>query len=156
VQRADAEAAIARVKTMDQIVEDSMSNQRIVTTLLVAFGTLALVLAAVGIYSLVAYAVVLRTPELALRAALGSTPGALVRLVSRQGLALIGIGVVAGVAAAVPVSWSLQKSVFGVNGVALSVFAVVVATVTMVGLLATFIPAMRTVRIDPLRALRQE
>jgi len=133
-----------------------MSNQRIVTTLLVAFGTLALVLAAVGIYSLVAYAVVLRTPELALRAALGSTPGALVRLVSRQGLALIGIGVVAGVAAAVPVSWSLQKSVFGVNGVALSVFAVVVATVTMVGLLATFIPAMRTVRIDPLRALRQE
>jgi putative ABC transport system permease protein len=156
VQRTDAEAAIARVKTMDQIVEDSMSNQRIVTTLLVAFGTLALVLAAVGIYSVVAYAVVLRTPELALRAALGSTPGALVRLVSGQGLALIGIGVVAGVAAAVPISWSLQKSMFGINGVALSVFAVVVATVTMAGLLATFIPAMRTARIDPLRALRQQ
>jgi len=156
VQSADQEAAIDRVKTMDAIVLDSVSNQRIVTTLLVSFGMLALALAALGIYSLVAYSVVVRTPELAIRAALGSAPAGLVQLVGRQGLALITIGMVVGAVATVPVSAALAKSVFGISRIDVSVFVGVVAILLVTGGLATLIPAARTARIDPLSALRQE
>jgi predicted permease len=156
VQSADQEAAIDRVKTMDDIVLDSVSNQRIVTTLLVLFGILALALAGLGIYSLVSYSVVVRTPELAIRAALGSTPAALVQLVGRQGLALIAIGLALGAAATFPVVTALAKSLFGINRIGLSVFTSVVATVLMTGSLATLIPAARTARLDLLHALRQE
>ena len=96
VQRAHSEAAIDRVKTMDDVVIDSVSNQLIVTTLLVSFGILALILAALGIYCVIAYSVVIRAPELAIRAALGSTPGALARVVGRQGLLLIALGLAIG------------------------------------------------------------
>jgi ABC-type antimicrobial peptide transport system permease subunit len=156
VQSADQEAAIDRVKTMDDVVMDSVSNQRIVTTLLTLFGMLALALAALGINSLVAYSVVERTPELAIRAALGSTPAALVRLVGCQGLALIAIGLVFGAAVTFPVGAALAKLVFGISRIDLPVFIGVVAILLLTGGLATIIPAARTARIDPVSALRQE
>jgi putative ABC transport system permease protein len=156
VQSADRDAAIDRVRTMDEVVAESVSNQRIVTTLLMSFGILALALAALGVYSLVAYSVVLRTPELAIRAALGSTPSALVRLVGREGLTLVGIGLVVGVAATVPAGTALATSVFGISRIGLPVLTSAVATLLLTGGLATLIPAVRTARIDPLRALREE
>jgi predicted permease len=156
VQNADQEAAIDRVRTMDDVVVDSVSNQRIVTTLLVLFGMLALALAALGIYSLVAYSVAVRTPELAIRAALGSTPAALVHLVGHQGVALIAIGIVVGAAATVPIGAALAKSVFGISRIDAPVFIGVVAILLVTGGVATLIPATRTARIDPLSALRQE
>jgi len=156
VQRIDQEAAIDRVSTMDDIVLDSVSNQRIVTTLLVSFGMLALLLATVGVYSLMAYAVVLRTPEIALRAALGSTPVALVQLIGRQGLTLIAIGVGLGLALNVPVGAALGKSLFGITRIGWPVFVGVATVLILTGGLATFVPAARTTRIDPLRALREE
>jgi putative ABC transport system permease protein len=156
VQNADQEAAIDRVKTMDDIVLDSVSNERIVTTLLASFGVLALTMAALGIYSLVSYSVVIRTRELAIRAALGSTPAALVQLVGRQGLALIAIGVLLGAAAAVPAGAVLAKSVFGINRIEVPVFISVIVILLFSGGLATLIPAARTAGIDPLSALRQE
>jgi putative ABC transport system permease protein len=156
VQAEERDAALDRVMAMDDIVVDSVSNQRIVTTLLAAFAMLALGLAVLGIYSLVAYAVVARTPELAIRAALGSSPAALVRLVGRQGLALIAIGLALGVAATVPVNAALATSLFGVSRVGLPVVAGVIAILFATGGLATLVPAAQTARIDPLRALRQE
>jgi len=156
VQSADRDAAIGRVKTMDDVVVDSVSNQRMVTTLLVSFAILSLALAALGVYSLVAYAVVLRTPELAVRAALGSSPSGLVRLVGRQGLTLVAIGLVLGFATNVPVIAALEKSVFGISGIGLPVLAGVAAALLLTGGLATLIPAARTARIDPLRALREQ
>jgi putative ABC transport system permease protein len=156
VQAEERDAALDRVKTMDDVVIDSVSNQRIVTTLLASFAMLALGLAALGIYSLVTYAVVARTPELAIRAALGSSPAALVRLVGRQGLGLIAIGLALGVAATVPVSAALAKSLFGLSRIGLPVFAGAVAILALTGGLATLVPAVRTARIDPLKALRQE
>ncbi len=156
VQNADQEAAIGRVKTMDDVVLDSVSNERIVTTLLVSFGMLALAMAALGIYSLVSYSVVMRTRELAIRAALGSTPAALVKLVGRQGLSLIAIGLVLGAAAAFPAGTALAKSVFGISRIEVPVFMSVVAILLFTGAVATLIPAARTAGIDPLKALRQE
>lgn len=156
VRDADQEAAIDRVKTMDDVVVDSLSNQRIVATLLVSFGVLALALAALGIYSLVAYSVAMRTPELAIRAALGSTPAALVVLVGRQGLSVIAIGLVLGSAATFPVGAALAKSVLEINRIDMPVFIGVVAILLLTAGLATLVPAARTARIDPLSALRQE
>jgi ABC-type antimicrobial peptide transport system permease subunit len=141
---------------MDDVVVESVSNQRMVTTLLVSFAILSLVLAALGVYSLVAYAVVLRTPELAVRAALGSTPSGLVRLVGRQGLTLVAIGLILGFATNVPVTAALEKSVFGISRIGLPVIAGVIAALLLTGGLATLIPAARTARIDPLRALREQ
>jgi len=156
VQGADQEAAIDRVKTMDDVVVASLSNQRIVTTLLVSFGILALALAALGVYSLVAYSAAVRTPELAIRAALGSTPAALVGLVGRQGLALITIGLVVGSAATFPIGAALATSVFGISRIDVSVFIGVVTVLLLTGGLATLVPAARAARIDPLSALRQD
>jgi putative ABC transport system permease protein len=156
VRNADQEAAIDRVKTMDDVVVDSLSNQRIVTTLLVAFATLALVLAALGIYSLVAYSVAARTRELAIRTALGSSPSALVRLVAGQGLTLMVIGLALGAGATIPVSRALATSLFGISRIGLLAFAGVVAVLFVTGGLATLVPAVRTMRVDPLRVLRQE
>jgi putative ABC transport system permease protein len=156
VQTEERDAALDRVKTMDDVVVDSVSNRRIVTALLAAFAMLALGLAALGIYSLVAYAVVARSPELAIRAALGASPAALVRLVGREGLMLIAIGLALGIAATAPVSAVLAKSLFGLNRIGVPVFAGAVAILALTGGLATLVPAVRTVRIDPLRALRQE
>jgi putative ABC transport system permease protein len=156
VQLADSQAALDRVRTMDDVVADSVADQRIVTTLLVWFGILALVLAALGISSLIAYSVVVRTPELAIRAALGSTPVALVRLVGRQGVVLVTSGVVLGIAASFPASAGLATTVFGISRIGLPVFSGVAAILILTGGLATVIPAARTARIDPLRALRQD
>ncbi|HEV3216384.1 MAG TPA: FtsX-like permease family protein, partial [Vicinamibacterales bacterium] len=156
VQTEEPDAALDRVKTMDDVVVDSVSNQRIIATLLTAFGLLALGLSALGIYSLVAYAIAARTPELAIRAALGSSPAALVRLVGGDGFVLIAIGLALGIAATVPVGSALAKSLFGVGRVSLSTLAGVVAVLGLTGGLATLLPAIRTARIDPVRALRQE
>jgi putative ABC transport system permease protein len=154
--RADRDAAIDRVRTMDDVVTDSISNQRIVTALLVSFGVLALALAALAVYSIVAYSVTSRTPELAIRAALGSAPAALVRLVGRQGAALVLLGVIAGLVVTVPASTVVAKYLFGIERISAPVLASVAAALLVAGGLATLIPAARTARIDPLRALRQE
>jgi len=156
LSRADRDAAIDRVRTMDDVVVDSISNQRIVSALLVSFGALALALAALAVYSIVAYSVTARTPELAIRAALGSAPAALVRLVGRQGAALVVLGVIVGLVITVPASALVAKYLFGVERISAPVFASVTAALLVAGGLATLIPAARTARIDPLRALRQE
>ena len=156
LSRADRDAAIDRVRTMDEVVIDSMSNQRIVSTLLVSFGVLAITLAALAVYSIVAYSVTARTPELAIRSALGSAPAALIGLVGRQGAALVLLGVIVGLVVTVPVSAVAAKYLFGVERISAPVFAGVTAALFVAGGLATLIPAARTARIDPLRALRQE
>jgi predicted permease len=156
VQTEDVEAAIDRVKTMEDVVVDSIANQRLVTTLLVCFGCLALGLAVLAVYSIVAYAAAARAPELAIRAALGADSSTLIGLVGRQGLVLVAIGITAGVAATVPASVALASMLFGISRISAAAFAGASALLLLAGVLATLIPAARTVRIDPMRALRQE
>jgi putative ABC transport system permease protein len=156
LQTQDRDAVIDEVKTMDDVVTDSMMGQRVLATLLGAFALLALSVSALGIYGLVAYLVMARTRELAIRAALGSTHAQLLRLVGREGLVLVSIGLALGLAGMAPASLVLAKSVFGISGVDLPALAGMATILVVTGGAATLIPAARTLRIDPLRALRQE
>lgn len=152
----EQDAVIGHVRTMDDVVYDSISYQRIVAALLVCFAILALTLAALGIYGIVSYVVAARTPELAIRTALGSTPTALVVLVARQGMGLIAAGLALGFAAMIPVSSLLADFLYGVHRVNIPVFGAVLGILFMVGGMAVLAPAIRSARIDPIRALRQE
>ena len=121
----EQDAVISHVRTMDDVVYDSISYQRIVAALLVCFAILALTLAALGIYGIVSYVVAARTRELAIRTALGSTPTALVVLVARQGMGLIAAGLALGFAAMIPVSSLLADFLYGVHRVNIPVFGAV-------------------------------
>lgn len=152
----EQDAVVSHVMTMDDVVSDSISYQRIVATLLVCFATLALTLAALGIYGIVSYVVVARTSELAIRSALGSTPAALVALVARQGLGLVAVGLAIGLVAMIPVTSLLADFLYGVHRVNIPVFGAVLGILFMAGGIAVIAPAMRSARIDPVRALREE
>ena len=152
----EQDAVIGRVRTMDEVVSDSVSYQRIVAALLMCFAILALALAALGIFGVVSYVVVARTPELAIRMALGSTPGALVALVARQGMSLVAAGLAIGFAAMVSVSSLLVGFLYGVHRINIPIFGAVLGILFMAGGIAVLAPALRSARIDPIRALRQE
>ncbi|MBV9764820.1 MAG: ABC transporter permease [Acidobacteriaceae bacterium] len=156
ISRNEQDAVISHVRTMDDVVSDSVSYQRIVAALLMCFAILALTLAALGVYGIVSYVVAARTPELAIRTALGSTPSALVALVARQGMGLVAAGLAIGFAAMIPVSSLLADFLYGVHGINVPVFGVVLGILFMASGIAVLVPAMRSARIDPIRALRQE
>jgi ABC-type antimicrobial peptide transport system permease subunit len=152
----EPDAALDHVKSMDDVVSDSVSAQRIVATLLLCFAVLALVLASLGLYSLVTFSVVARLPELAIRSALGSTPGALVALVGREGIALVAAGLGIGLAAVVPLRPLLTKFVFDVGQIGALVFGAVLLTLSICAAVAVAVPALRAARIDPIRVLRNQ
>jgi predicted permease len=152
----EQDAVLSHIRTMDDVVSDSVSYQRIVAALLMCFAIVALTLAGLGIYGLVSYVVAARTPELAIRTALGSTPTALVALVARQGMGLVAAGIAIGFAAMVPLSSLLANLLYGVHRVNIPVFGVVLGILFLVGGIAVLAPAMRSARIDPIRALRRE
>ena len=148
--------AVAKVASMNELVSGRLVEPRIYTTILVAFATLALVLAAVGLYGVISYSVTQRTRELGVRLALGSSPGALTRSVLRQGARLTLIGVVIGLAG----SWFATQSVTRMLPIVRPsdpvTLAVVAGLMLVVGSLAAYLPARRAARVDPLVALRSE
>ena len=127
---------------------------RFVTTLLSSFGVLAALLAALGVYGVLAYLVSQRKREFGVRMAIGAMPSSVLALVFRQGIGLTIGGVVLGVAGAVAASRLLSSFLFGVGRSDALTYAAVVATVGVAGLLATFIPARRATQVDPVIALR--
>jgi putative ABC transport system permease protein len=156
VRAMEPEAALDRTKTMDEIVADSLSAQRIVGGLLASFAVLALVIAALGLYGLIAFMVVARLPELAIRSVLGSSPIALLGLVSREGVRLMAAGLAIGFAAVVPLRPLLARFVFDVGQANVTVFFSVFFLLIAVGSAASAVPLLRAVRIDPIRILRRE
>jgi putative ABC transport system permease protein len=116
----------------------------------------ALVLAAVGIYGVVSYAVSRRTHEIGVRVALGASPGSVVRLVIAQGMRVVGVGVAIGLVAALVASRLMTQLVYGVRVTDPMTYAGVAAVLAAVALVASYIPARRATRIDPLAALRTE
>jgi putative ABC transport system permease protein len=156
VRAQEQDAAVDRIMTMEDVVADSLSAQRIVAALLVCFAVLAVVISSLGLYSLVAFSVVARLRELAIRSALGSTPAELVGLVSRDGVSLILTGLVIGFGVALPLRPLVTRFVIDVGHVNASVFSAVLLISLAVGAGALTIPALRAARIDPLRILRRE
>jgi predicted permease len=154
IRTEEPEAAVDRVMTMQDVIADSVSAQRIVATLLVCFAVLALVLASLGLYSVLTFTVVARLPELAIRAALGATPRGLVGLVGREGIALVAVGVGIGLAAMAPLQPLLNRFFLDVGPLSAPLFAAVLSILLAVGVTAVAVPALRAARIDPIRVLR--
>jgi len=156
IRSEDPEIAVDRVKAMDEVITDTVSAQRIVTMLLLGFAALAIVLASLGLYSVLTFLVTARMPELAVRAALGGTPGSLVLLVGREGLALVAIGLAAGIVAMFPLQPVLKRFILDVGPLTAPVAGAVALLLLSVGLTAAALPAWRASRVDPMRVLRGE
>jgi putative ABC transport system permease protein len=144
------------IRSMDQVLSRSLSLRSFMMMLLSIFGVLALVLAAVGIYGVISFAVSQRTREIGVRMALGAKPVDVMRMVLREGMALVAAGVVLGVAASLMLTRLLEGLVYGVKVRDPLIFAVVNLLLVAVSLAACYIPARRATRVDPLEALRYE
>jgi len=156
VNTIDPNQPIANVSTMEKIVSDSIAQPRLNMLLMGLFGTLALVLAAVGIYGLLSYAVTQRTQEIGIRMALGARVTDVLTLVFKQGMTLVLIGEVIGLAGAFALTRLLRGLLFGVTPTDFTTFVAVAGMLAAVALLATLIPARRAAKVDPLVALRYE
>jgi putative ABC transport system permease protein len=156
IQSVDSQLAASKIRTMDQVISESTARQNFNMLLLTIFAGLALLLAAIGIYGLMSYTVEQRTQEIGIRMALGAARGDMLKLVVRQGMLLSGIGVVIGLAASFGLNHYLSTLLFGVKATDPITYAAVAAILISVALLASYIPARRATRIDPMIALRYE
>jgi ABC-type antimicrobial peptide transport system permease subunit len=150
----DKDQPISFFSTMDTTVAQSLGTQRIVASLTAVFAGLALMLSAVGLYSVLAYAVSQRTPEIGIRMALGARRGQVIGMVMSGGLRLVGVGLVIGLAGAVAASRLIQSLLFNVALIDPLTYGAVILLFALVGALACLIPSLRASRIDPLLALR--
>jgi putative ABC transport system permease protein len=156
VSSLDKDEAISVVRSMDDVVGASVAQPRFSAQLLGLFATMALVLAAVGIYGLIAYTVSQRTHEIGIRMALGATRGDVSRMVLAHGLRLALAGAAIGLAGALALTRLLRGMLFGVSATDPFTFAAVTALLLGVALIACWIPARRAMRVDPMIALRYE
>jgi predicted permease len=156
VAAVDNDQPISFFATLDSNVAQSLGVQRIVASLTAVFAAVALVLSAIGLYSVLAYAVSQRTSEIGIRMALGAQPGQVVGLVMRDGLQLVALGLAAGLAAAAGAARLIETLLFGVRPLDPLVYAGVAGVFAVVAVLACLVPSLRASRIDPLLALRAE
>lgn len=156
VHDAEPDLPIGHIQSMEQILSISLAFQRFLMTLMSIFAALALILAAVGIYGVMAYSVGQRTHEIGIRMALGARPRDVLVMVVRQGMLLTIVGLIAGLAGAFATTRLLSDQLYGVQATDPVVFAIVVAVLSFIAFLACYIPARRAAKVDPLIALRYE
>jgi predicted permease len=156
IHAVDPEIALAQPESMDQIRSDTMSDERFTLVLFSSFAVVALFLAAVGIYGVMAFSVAQRAHEIALRMALGATRGRVVGLVVREGAVLAGIGLGLGLAGAYFVGRAMKSMLYGVQALDVPAFLSVGAILLAAALLACYLPARRAASIQPMRVLRME
>ena len=156
VQSLDPNLPLAEVKTMDQIMDESMAGDRFEAFLFGGFAAIALLLAALGIYGVMSFAVAQRTHEIGLRMALGAGTGRVLGLVLREGMILALIGLVMGLGGAYFVGRVMHTLVYNVGTIDFAAFSTVAVLLLLSALLACYVPAHRATRVDPMQALRQE
>jgi putative ABC transport system permease protein len=156
VRTVDGNAGIDAMHTMDRMVGFSMARQRLYAVLLGIFAGVAGLLAAIGVYGVLAYAVVQRTQEIGIRMALGAERGQVMALIMRRGVALASIGIITGLIGAFAGTRYLQSMLFGVEPRDPATFAAVAVTFAVVAAAAAYLPARRATRVDPMVALRVE
>ena len=154
VQEVDRTIAVYDIRTMAQVRSESVSQRRFVLILVGAFGMLALLMAAVGVYGVMALVVSERTPEIGIRLALGAQPGGVLRLVVGQGIMLAAAGIVIGVAAAAALAPLLGTQLYGVGTLDPPTLFGVPALLLSIAIIACWLPARRAMKIDPVNALR--
>jgi putative ABC transport system permease protein len=155
VQQVDGRLALSEMQTMEDLVAQSLAPRRLGVLLVGLFAVLALVLAAIGLYGVMSYAVAGRTRELGVRMALGAQRGDVLRMVIGQGLALTGAGLLAGLALAAVLTRLMAGLLYGVTPTDPTTFAGVALILTAVALVACYLPARRATRLDPMVALRR-
>jgi predicted permease len=156
VSQAGVNLPLTHVRTQSEQVEQTLFQERLMSRLSSFFGALALVLACIGLYGLLSYEVARRTRELGIRMALGAQQRDLLRLVVGQGILLVLIGAAIGIAAAIGVTRFMATMLYGVHANDPLTFAAVAILLTLVALLACYIPARRAMKVDPMVALRYE
>ena len=156
VQSMDPTLPIVRLRTMEDVFADSVSRPRLLAQLLGTFAGLALLLAAIGTYGILAYTVTERRKEIGIHMALGATRGNVMGKVLRQGLRLTAIGLAIGLAAAVGLTRVLQTQLFNVKPTDPMTMVVVAGFITLVAFVACYLPASRATRVDPMVVLREE
>ena len=156
VNEVDRSVPVSDVKTMDHVVSESITQPRFNLFLLGLFSAVAMILSAAGIYGVTAYTVTQRTHELGIRIALGAQVGDVLRMILGQGMAVIGVGLVAGLAAAFALTRLLRSLLFGVGENDPLTFVAITAVLVLVALIACYLPARRATKVDPLEALRAE
>jgi len=147
---------ISQVDSIDRVISTSVAQPRFTMLLLVFFAGTALLMSAMGIYGVAAFGVAQRTQEIGTRMALGALPRDVLRLVLRQGLRLLVIGVLVGLAGALVLTRFLRSLLFEISPTDPATFAAVAVLLCVVGFMASYLPARRATRIDPMIALRHE
>ena len=156
IQSLDPNLAVTNVQTLSRVIADSLFAARMGAVLLIVFGSLALVLAGVGLYGVMSYAVSRRTREIGIRMALGAGKGNVLRLVLKDGLALVGGGIATGLIVAAAATRLLASFLFGISPLDAATFVAIPVVLTLVALLASYLPARRAAKVDPIIALRYE
>ena len=153
---ATADQVLYEVHTLEQLASDTLARQRFLLLLFGIFAGLALLLACIGIYGVLTYVTSQRVPEIGVRMALGASAREVMRMVLRQSLGMVSVGVVAGLAAALAGGRVLVRLVEGMRPTDPSTFALMISVLVAAALVASFVPARRASRVDPIKALRQE
>jgi len=151
----DKDQPITEIRTMEKVVAESQATRTFNLLLHCFFAGLALVLTVVGVYGVVSYSVTQRVHEIGVRTALGARPFQIVRLIVKQGMLPALIGIVLGLLAAFAFTRIMSSMLYQVSARDPLVFLFAAATLTLVALLASYIPALRATRIDPVRALQR-
>jgi putative ABC transport system permease protein len=156
VQKLDPDLAVFNVKTMQDLVGGSLAQPRFRTLLLGVFACMALILAATGLYGVIAYAVTQRTNELGVRMALGAQKSDVLKMVVGEGAQLAAMGIGIGLVVAFPLMRIISRLLFGVNAADPLTFAATSSLILLVALAASYLPALKAIKVDPLVALRHE
>jgi putative ABC transport system permease protein len=156
IRRVNKDQAISDVRTIEQIREQAMSSRRLQSVLLAVFGSVALVLAGLGVYGVISYSVVQRTREIGIRAALGASRASLLRLALDRGIVLTAIGLVLGVGGAIALTRLMATLLYGVGPRDPMTMATVAVVLGLVAVAASYVPSRRATKVDPLIALRHE
>ena len=156
VRAVDKDLALTSIATLTAVVDESMGYRRLQTTLVAAFASVAMFLAGLGIYGVLAYFVSQRSRELGIRVALGARPAALVRLVVSEGLRPVAAGAIAGVAASLALTGLIQSLLFGIEPIDPPTYAMASVVLGAIATIACVLPTLRATRVDPLVALRED
>jgi ABC-type antimicrobial peptide transport system permease subunit len=156
VQQIDGNLPIASMRMFSKLVDENLVQERLIASVSGLFGALAVTLACMGLYGVMAYTVARRTNEIGIRMALGARPADVLAMVLREGLLVVIIGVAAGVPIALLTTHVVQKLLFGINATDPVTIGAAAALMILVSSIAGFVPAWRAMRVDPMVALRHE
>jgi len=156
IWRVDRDQPVWRIRTLDRVMEDARGGPKLTVWLTSAFGLLALLLATIGVYGVMSYAVARRTQEVGIRMALGARSAQVLRMVLREGMTTIGIAVAIGLGVAFAATRLIASQLFGVSATDPLTFVLVPVILAVVALVACYLPARRASRVDPIVALRAD